>query len=150
MIERVEITQEIKAPTPQVFSWFFKSENFIKSPIVFKADWRKKSSKWIKGSQRDIIMIAGWYFEEITDVKKDIYIRYKVNRSFPTVRQDFTEIAFKKIDEKTTKVTWIIEIEVPTPVGKKLANRLAGKMAKTLYKTILTAGKKELEKSMEE
>ncbi|MGU8014787.1 hypothetical protein ACS6Z0_02545 [Streptococcus suis] len=31
------------------------------------------------------------------------------------------------------------------PVGQKLANRLAGKMAKTLYATILRAGKHALE-----
>nr|WEJ76210.1 hypothetical protein M8286_08720 [Streptococcus suis] len=51
----------------------------------------------------------------------------------------------KKIAEHKTQVTWTIEIEVLTPVGQKLANRLAGKMAKTLYATILRAGKRTLE-----
>lgn len=90
-------------------------------------------------------MIAGWYREAITAVSPNHSISYKVNHSFPVVRQDFTEIAFEKIAERQIKVTWTIEIEVPIPVGQKLANRLAGKMAKTLYATILRAGKRALE-----
>lgn len=143
-IERVQISREIQAPIEQVFDWFYKSEHFTASPIVFRSAWRGRS-RWTKGSQRDIIMIAGWYREEITAVSPNRSICYKVNRSFPAVRQDFTELAFEKIAERQTKVIWTIEIEVPTPVGQKLANRLAGQMAKILYTTILTAGKYALE-----
>ncbi|HFI0256665.1 TPA: SRPBCC family protein [Streptococcus suis] len=145
-VEQVTISQDIAAPLDTVFTWFYHSENFIASPIVFRSAWRG-SDRWTKGSQRDIIMIAGWYREEITAVKPNQSICYKVNRSFPAVRQDFTEIAFEKIAERQTKVTWTIEIEVPTPVGQRLANRLAGKMAKILYATILRAGKRTLEES---
>ncbi|MFI3116519.1 SRPBCC family protein [Streptococcus suis] len=143
-VECVCISQEIAAPLDQVFTWFYQSENFTASPIVFRSAWLGKS-RWTKGSQRDIIMIAGWYREEITAVSSNYSISYKVNRSFPAVRQDFTEIAFEKIAERKIKVTWTIEIEVPIPVGQKLANRLAGKMAKTLYATILRVGKHALE-----
>lgn len=92
-------------------------------------------------------MIAGWYREEITAVSLNHLISYKVKHSFPAVRQDFTEIAFEKIAEQKTKVTWTIEIEVPSPFDQKWLNALAGKMAATLYQTILKAGQKELEKS---
>ncbi|HFU4463935.1 TPA: SRPBCC family protein [Streptococcus suis] len=143
-VERVRISQEIAVPLNQVFTWFYQSENFTASPIVFRSAWLGKS-RWTKGSQRDIIMIAGWYREEITAVSPNHSISYKVNRSFLAVHQDFTEIAFEKIAEQKTGGTWTIEIEVPTPVGQKLANRLAGKMAKTLYATILRAGKHALE-----
>ena len=145
-VERVRISQEIAAPLDPVFTWFYQSENFTASPIVFRSAWRGKS-RWTKGSQRDNIMIAGWYREEITAVSPNQSICYKVNRSFPAVRQDFTEIAFEKIAEQRTRVTWTIEIEMPSPFGQKWLNALAGKMAATLYQTILQAGQKELEKS---
>lgn len=104
MKERVVITKVIKKSKEETFDWFYKSENFVKSPIVFKSKWREKT-RWKKGSKRDIIMIAGWYFEEITAVKKDEYIQYKVNKSLPKVRQDFTEIYFESIRHDRTKVT---------------------------------------------
>lgn len=145
-VETVTIQQEIKAPLEQVFDWFYKSEHFTQSPIVFRSKWRK-GPQWQKGAKRDIIMVAGWYAEEITEVASKQFIRYRVNRSLPAVKQDFTEIAFKAIDGVTTQVTWTIEIEVPTPIAKKALNRVAGKMAGTLYSTILKAGKKALEES---
>ncbi|EHJ52432.1 hypothetical protein STRMA_1040 [Streptococcus macacae NCTC 11558] len=70
---------------------------------------------------------------------------YRVNPSLPAVRQDFTEIAFEAVNPQRTKVTWTIEIEVPISLGQKALNLLAGKMAATLYRTILTAGKRRLE-----
>nr|WEJ76211.1 hypothetical protein M8286_08725 [Streptococcus suis] len=94
-VERIRISQEIAAPIDQVFTWFYHSENFTASPIVFRSAWLG-NSRWTKGSQRDIIMIAGWYREEIAAVSPNHSISYKVNRSFPAVRQDFTEIAFEK------------------------------------------------------
>lgn len=142
--EVVQIQTEIQAPLEQVFEWFYHSENFIQSPIVFRSQWMSPV-KWTSGSQRDIIMIAGRYFEEIIEVEEQRYIRYRVNRSFPAVRQDFTEIRFDVVDPHITRVTWTIEVEVPVPIIGKGLNYLAGKMAGILYRTILTAGKKELE-----
>lgn len=143
MVESVVITKIIKKSKEEVFDWFYKSENYVKSPIVFKSKWRE--GLWTKGSKRDIIMVAGWYFEEITAVKKNEYIQYKVNKSFPAVKQDFTQIYLESIDKEQTKVTWTIDISVPTPLGQGFLNKLAGKMAGILYKTILNAGAKELE-----
>lgn len=143
-VEVVTIQQDIAAPLEQVFDWFYKSEHFTASPIVFQSRWRK-GGQWTKGSQRDIIMIAGWYAEEITQVETNQFIRYRVNRSLPAVKQDFTEIRFEALDEDWTQVTWTIEIEVPAPFFQKALNKVAGKMAGTLYQTILKAGKKALE-----
>lgn len=144
--ERVVVKKEISSDLHTVFEWFYHSENFTKSPIVFKSKWREDSTKWDTGSVRDIVMIAGWYKEEITDVKEDEYIRYRVQKSFPSVRQDFTEIRFQKTGENSVGVTWTIDIEVAAPgIGKALTKQ-AGSMAGTLYGTIMTAGKKELEK----
>lgn len=145
-VEIVTIQQDIQAPLEQVFDWFYKSEHFTQSPIVFKSSWRK-GPQWQAVAKRDIIMIAGWYAEEITEVATNQFIRYRVNRSLPAVKQDFTEIAFEALNPAITKVTWTIEIEVPTPIAKKALNKVAGKMAGTLYSTILKAGKKALEKS---
>lgn len=144
--EIVTIQETIKAPIGETFDWFYKSENFIASPIVFRSSWRQ-GSQWQVGAKRDIIMVAGWYAEEITEVEAQRFIRYRVNRSLPAVKQEFTEIAFEAVSAGETKVTWTIEIEVPIPPGQKALNRLAGKMAGTLYRTILTAGKRVLEVS---
>lgn len=97
-------------------------------------------------------MIAGWYHEEITDVKDNSYIRYRVTQSFPAVRQDFTEISFSITPSGKTRVIWMIEIGVPLPWAgvQKILNRAAGKMAGTLYNTILTAGRKELERETQQ
>lgn len=57
-VEIVTIEQEIAAPLTKVFDWFYKSEHFTASPIVFKSSWCK-GKQWIKGAQRDIIMVAG-------------------------------------------------------------------------------------------
>lgn len=145
MAKRVVVTKLIQADLPRVFDWFYRSENFTASPIVFRSAWRKDSTKWATGSVRDIVMIAGWYQEEITAVKENEYIRYRVNRSFPSVRQDFTEIRFEK-QGGAVLVTWTIDIEVPAPGIGKAMTGAAGKMAGTLYGTIMSAGKKALEK----
>ncbi len=145
MVNRVVIKKKIHRDLHAVYDWFYHSENYTKSPILFRSSWRKNSTKWEKNSVRDIVMIAGWYKEQITEVKEDDYIRYRVLKSFPSVRQDFTEIQFKQETENTTEVTWTIDIEVPVPVVGKVLGKAAGKMAGTLYGTIMKAGKKELE-----
>lgn len=86
-------------------------------------------------------MIAGWYHEQITEVKKDDFIRYRVQKSFPKVKQDFTEIKFIPISKLSTKVIWTIEVGMPSTL---LAN-IAGKMAKILYATIMSSAKRRLE-----
>ncbi|MEE8885826.1 MAG: SRPBCC family protein [Eubacteriales bacterium] len=143
-VNRVQVTDEIRGELEKVFQWFYHSENFTKSPIVFRSKWRPESTRWCAGSVRDINMIAGWYQEEITEVKENEYIRYRVNNSFPKVKQDFTEIRFENTPEGTVRVTWTIEIEVPGKLGSKLDGP-AGKMAGTLYGTIIRAGKKQIE-----
>jgi hypothetical protein len=143
---RVQVTGEIRGTLEDVFQWFYHSENFTKSPIVFRSKWRPESTRWCAGSVRDINMIAGWYQEEITEVKENEYIRYRVNKSFPKVKQDFTEISFEKTEAGTVRVVWTIEIEVPGKLGSKLAG-FAGKMAGTLYGTIISAGKKQIERN---
>ncbi|MGC4440692.1 hypothetical protein ABXW85_17695, partial [Streptococcus suis] len=65
-------------------------------------------------------------------------------KSVPSIRQDFTEIAFE-VTSLGTKVTWTIDVDVPLPLLNKPMTGFAGQMAKTLYRTILKAGKKELE-----
>ncbi|MGI6212563.1 MAG: SRPBCC family protein [Anaerovoracaceae bacterium] len=145
-VNRVQVTGEIRGDLDKVFQWFYHSENFTKSPIVFRSKWRPDSSRWDVGSVRDINMIAGWYQEEITDVKENEYIRYRVNKSFPSVKQDFTEIRFESTAAGTVRVVWTIEIEIPGKFGSKLAGP-AGKMARTLYGTIISAGKKQIERS---
>ena len=90
-------------------------------------------------------MIAGWYQEEITAVAPQKFIRYKVNRSFPQVQQNFTEIAFEPLDQGHTRVTWVINIAVKPA----FLTNLGGKMAATLYGTIIKAAKKSLEASFE-
>ncbi|MGI6217546.1 MAG: SRPBCC family protein [Coriobacteriales bacterium] len=144
--KRVQATGEIRGDLEEVFQWFYHSENFTKSPIVFRSRWRPESTRWVAGSVRDINMIAGWYQEEITDVKENECIRYRVNKSFPEVRQDFTEIHFEETAAGTVRVVWTIEIEVPGKLGSRLAEP-AGKMARTLYGTIISAGKKQIEKT---
>ena len=144
-VERVKVSGHIRGSIDEVFQWFYHSENFTASPIVFRSSWRKDSTKWEKGSVRDINMIAGWYQEEITDVKENAYIRYRVIQSFPRVRQDFTEIRFTEVRENLIKVEWIIEIEVPGRFSASLS-KSAGKMAARLYGTIITAGRRQIEK----
>ncbi|MEY8661909.1 SRPBCC family protein [Ligilactobacillus faecis] len=126
MSETVTVVQTINAPLAEVFTWFYRSENFKASPIV---------------------MLAGWYFEEITAVVSEQQIDYRVVSSFPPVRQDFTRIMFTELSFGQVKVTWQIELSVK-PFSSKRLDRLAGKMARLLYQTILDAGKKALERSL--
>lgn len=146
MSETVTVVQTINAPLAEVFAWFYRSENFKASPIVFRSSWRT-SQRWQTGSKRDIVMLAGWYFEEITAVVSEQQIDYRVVSSFPPVRQDFTRIMFTELRFGQVKVTWQIELSVK-PFSSKRLDRLAGKMARLLYQTILDAGKKALERSL--
>lgn len=91
MSETVTVVQTINAPLAEVFTWFYRSENFKASPIV---------------------MLAGWYFEEITAVVSEQQIDYRVVSSFPPVRQDFTRIMFTELSFGQVKVTWQIELSV--------------------------------------
>ncbi|EHJ52504.1 hypothetical protein [Streptococcus macacae] len=59
-VEIVSVQQEIAASLEQTFDWFYRSENFIASLLVFKSSWRP-GDQWQKGAKRDIIMITGWY-----------------------------------------------------------------------------------------
>lgn len=144
MVAIVTIKEDILAPLPQVFDWFYRSEHFTASALVFWSLWRK-GKRWTRGAQRDIIMIAGWYQEEITEITSNEMIRYRVNRSFPPVQQDFTEISFESLSQDKTRVTWTIEIAFKSPLGQEFLSELAAKMAKILYRTILKAGKRALE-----
>ena len=56
---RVEINIEINVSKEKVFNWFYDSENFIASPIVFKSSC-VGDKKCDIGSVRDIVMIAGY------------------------------------------------------------------------------------------
>lgn len=145
-VNRVQVTEEIRGDLEETFRWFYHSENFTRSPIVFGSKWRPESTKWCVGSIRDIYMVAGWYQEEITEVKENEYIRYRVNKSFPSVKQDFTEIRFERMPSGTVKVVWTIEIEIPGKLGGKLTGP-AGNMARTLYGSIIRAGKKQIERT---
>ncbi|MFS1663803.1 SRPBCC family protein [Streptococcus sp. zg-JUN1979] len=142
MKKRVIVEEWIDAPIEQVFDWFYKSENFKQSPIVFSSKWRQ--GKHSIGARRDIIMIAGWYFEEITAVSYQRFIRYRVIKSFPKVRQDFTEIAFVEGADGVL-VRWTIDVEVPIKLIGKGLSELAGKVAGLLYRSIIRAGKRVLE-----
>lgn len=144
MIKRTVISQTINAPLHQTFEWFSHSENYVASPIVFQSRWRDQ--KYLPGARRDIIMIAGWYSEIITDWQKDFLIQYRVVNSFPKVQQDFTEIRFTPINHHQTRVDWTIEVGMP---NQTLVN-VAATMARRLYGTIITAGKHQLEKTSNE
>ena len=129
-----------KCKQPLVFDWFYRSENFTASPMVFASRWHT-AARHETGAVRDIVMAAGWYREEITAVETDRFIRYCVLRSFPRVKQEFTEIAFTPAPNGATRVAWTVELQTApallTPIGAKLAKRL--------YSTILRAGKRALE-----
>jgi uncharacterized membrane protein len=143
-VSRVQASGEIHGSLEQVFQWFYHSENFTASPIVFRSSW-KTGRTCAAGAIRDINMIAGWYEEEITEVKENEFIRYRVRRSFPKVIQDFTEIHFQKISSDTVRVDWMIEIEVPGKIGRVMTGP-AGRMAAALYGTIIKAAQKEFER----
>ena len=131
-----------------VFEWFYHSENFTASPIVFLSRWDRGC--WQAGSVRDIVMIAGWYREEITDVIDGQRIDYRVSRSIPAARQDFTRIDFLS-EGSGTRITWTIELDVPVPAflpdaaGSALANAGA-RMAGVLYGSIMRSAALALDK----
>lgn len=143
MLVKTKITTIINASLHDTFVWFDHSENYSASPIVFSSRWRKV--RYLPGARRDIIMIAGWYSEVITQRQPDRLIQYRVLKSLPKVRQDFTQISFTPLNENLTHVEWTVELELPT---HWLAN-LAIKTAHRLYHSILMAGKKNLEKQHE-
>ena len=140
------ISKVVNRDIDTVFDWYYHSENFTASPIVFKSKWREPKY-WEKGAIRDIVMIARWYNEEITKVVTGKKIDYRINQSFPPVQQDFTEIFFESIHDNKTKVTWIIDIEVPASFMTKPMTAFGGFMAKNLYGTIMNASKRKLETS---
>ncbi|MFC0265782.1 SRPBCC family protein [Alloscardovia macacae] len=140
----VAIQDDICTPREEVFTWFYHSENFAHAPLVFRSTWAT-DTQHEAGSERDILMVAGWYHEEITAVDPGHTIHYRVTKSFPSVRQDFTEVLFESICEDITRVTWTIEVDVPTPWKQTALSQAAGTMARLLYRSILRQGKKELE-----
>lgn len=118
-------------------------EKNLTEPVNYSSEFYQDIES---NAKRDIVMIAGWYFEEITSVKENHFINYKVNNSFPKVKQDYTQIQFKELSDKEIQVTWIIEIEVPTPIFKSFLTNAGANMAAKSYGSILKVAKKELEK----
>lgn len=142
MIKWIIINQLIEAPLEDTFNWMAHSNNFTKSPWVFSSKW-VNTNEYRTGAVRNIYMLAGWYQEQITAFIPNERINYRVLKSFPAVKQDFTEMQFKIVD-KGTQVTWIIDIEVQIPILGRMLTTVAGALAGKLYGSILTAGNKDL------
>lgn len=137
-MKRVVVTRTLAAPGKAVFDWFLKSENYVKSSIVFRSDWDDGSTQRYAGSVRTVVMVAGRYHEKITEVGQDDFVRYVVIDSFPKVKQPFTEIRLSDWDDGETLVIWTIDIDAG------MGTAFAGFMAKRLYGTIMDAAKREL------
>lgn len=137
-MKRVVVTRTLAAPGKAVFDWFLKSENYVKSSIVFRSDWDDGSTQRYAGSVRTVVMVAGRYHEKITEVGQDDFVRYVVIDSFPKVKQPFTEIRLSDGDGGETLVTWTIDIDAG------MGTAFVGFMVKRLYGTIMDAAKREL------
>jgi hypothetical protein len=90
--------KRINAFLYDTFVWFDHCENYLASPIVFNSRWRKV--RCLPDARRDIIMIASWYSEVITQRQPDRLIQYRL----PKVRQDFTQISFTPLNENLTRI----------------------------------------------
>lgn len=135
----VRVRETIAAPLDQVYAWFYESENFKQSPIVFKSSWRGNKKREV-GAVRDIVMLAGWYQEEMTEIVQNQVISYRVNQSFPKVIQDFTQLTFEEREEGVL-VEWVIELET----SPAFLTGLGGRMAAILYGSIMKTAKRALE-----
>ncbi|WP_137601299.1 SRPBCC family protein [Paucilactobacillus nenjiangensis] len=144
MTKRIVIKQVIGASVESTFDWMAHSNNFSRAPWVFSSKWRD-SNNYTVGAVRNIFMLAGWYQEEITEFVPNEIIQYRVLKSFLPVKQDFTEMKFEKVS-RGTMVTWTIDIDVLIPIIGPILTQAAGKLAAGLYGSILTAGKKVLER----
>ena len=102
--------KRINAFLYDTFVWFDHCENYLASPIVFNSRWRKV--RCLPDARRDIIMIASWYSEVIT--------QRQPNR------------------ENLTRIEWTVELGLPSRWLVKLAINTAHR----LYHSILMAGKK--------
>ncbi|MDO5750927.1 MAG: SRPBCC family protein [Rothia sp. (in: high G+C Gram-positive bacteria)] len=147
MIQKVVLTRFINAPVQRVYDWFYHSENFTASPIVFISRWN--TGRWESGSIRDVVMIAGWYREEITAAVPGKHIDYRVVRSIPAVSQEFTRIHCEA-QGSGTLVTWTIELQVPLPAILPAAlgsamTKAGARMAGILYGSIMGAAARALE-----
>lgn len=144
MTKRIIISKLIEAPIEETFNWMAHSNNFSKAPWVFSSKWRD-SNNYNVGAVRNIFMLAGWYQEKITAFERNKRIQYRVLKSFPPVKQDFTEMKFEKVS-RGTMVTWTIDIDVLVPIVGPIITQVAGKLAAGLYSSILITGNRVLTK----
>lgn len=57
-MKRITVCADIAAPLPQVFDWFYHSEHFTASSMVFVSRWHT-AAQHDTGVVRDIVMAAG-------------------------------------------------------------------------------------------
>lgn len=90
----------INTPLTTVYQWFYHSPNFAHSPLVFKVvNHKSPHSGNTKptlslgvGSTRTIYTAAGIFHEKITEVLPEEKITYIIERSFPPITQERTQI----------------------------------------------------------
>ncbi|MBS7578368.1 MULTISPECIES: hypothetical protein [unclassified Enterococcus] len=139
----IEVNKIIQAPIDDCFNWFYYSDNFVKSLMVFVCKPQFKGKYGI-GSRRIVLTVAGLFKEEIVSVKKQQEIHYKVYQSFPKVIQDNNIIYFQAISSKETQINWSIELSVKAGCLSEFLTKVGGKLASELYDSILNASQKEL------
>lgn len=110
-IIKVISTDTMLSSPGETFAWFLDAENFTSSPWILSAKWRQKNRG--AGAVRGFLTLLGWYEERILEVQPKKCIRLEVLDSFPKqkIRHEF---AFTEPMEGFTKVTWTVELIVPS------------------------------------
>lgn len=139
----------IAAPRHEVYAWLEDSRHYTASPMVAACPWRRPgdAARFGPGAVRDVIMVAGWYREQITTTVPGREIRYRVLRSLPPVRQDLSRITLTDLGtpgQPLTQVRWEVEVEVKVPLVGRLLTRASAPVASALYSTILAAAERHL------
>lgn len=139
----------IRAEREAVYAWLEDSRNYARSPMVLACPWRRPGtgSRFGADAVRDVYMAAGWYREQITGTVPGRQIDYRVLRSVPPVRQDYSRIILTDRpggDGPLTHARWEAEVHVLAPLIGGAATRLSAPVASALYGTILGAAERAL------
>jgi ligand-binding SRPBCC domain-containing protein len=133
---KVAVKMEIEAPVDQVFSFFAESSNFGKlfpDEANFECE-KLTSGPPCLGSQRRIeVNIGGRRIEQVVETVEFVENLRQVDRQVEGEMKKFEKTQLFEATERGTKVTGIIEYEMPYSILGKIMDLLIVRRQMTAY-----------------
>ena len=123
-METITVERTIPAPVESVYDWCADTTHWQSSSWVLRNRLKQagEPDRWGAGAVRSHLWSIGWFLEEVTAAERPRSMDYLVTKSFPPSRHGGGSMTFTEVPGGT-RVTWVTEAEMRTPVARDFATR---------------------------